>query len=177
MKRFSLNIFKDYDEELFKYGMMYAFLQTSRVIITYMCTAKMNPTTHSILQVLTKHLHVIPFAPLSPLHFNIGVQCITVITLFVYTAYYLDKPDSIINGIKKNFKVVLLLSGLSTTFFFLYLKAFGMVDNKDIVVGVHKLYVPFTIFIGYMMNNEKPSKQTIIGVCLIICGSMYTVLV
>jgi len=177
MKKFSFNIFKDYEPKLFKLGAAYAGLQTSRILITYLCTAKMNTTTQEILQTLTKHLHVIPFAPLTPLHFNVGVQSIIVISLFIYTAYYLDKPQSIINGIKNHFKVVLLLSFLFTAFGFLYLQVFGMIANKDIIVGTMRLYVPLTIALGYLLFQKKPSKQVIVGTLVIVCGSMYTMFV
>lgn len=177
MKRFSFNIFKDYDPKIFKLGLIYALLQTARVLITYICTAKMNIVTQDILHTLTRHLHVIPFATLTPLHFNIGVQCITVLALFTYTAYYLKKPESIINGITKHYKIVLLLSSLFTMFGFLYFTLFGMIENKDLIVGTIKLYVPFSIFLGYYFFQKKPSKQVIIGVAIIICGSLYTILV
>lgn len=177
MKQLSWNIFKDYNFKLLKFGFLYALLQSGRIVITYLCTAKMNATTHGILQTLTKHLHIIPFAPLTPLHFNIGVQCIIVIALFIYTAYYLDEPLSIINGLRKHYTAIFIIAGLFLIFGFSYYQVFGMIRNKDIIVGFHKLYVPLTAFLGYQIHKEAITKQTKIGIGVIVLGSMYTMFV
>ena len=177
LKKFSPNLFEDYDFELFKAGIIYALLQSSRAVITYLCTAKMNPTTHSILSTLTKHLHIIPFAPITPLHFNIGVQFLTIITLFVYITYRLEQPESIINGLKNTPGVLLSICTSFVAFGFFYYKAFGLVGNKELVVGMQKLSIPLTVLIAYFAYQTKPTKQAILGIIVILAGSAFTVLV
>ena len=175
LKKYSFNVFKDRDPQLFKLGSIYALLQAARIWIAYLCTAKMNPTTHGILQTLNKHLQIIPFAPMTPLHFNMAVQVIIVVSLFLYIRYYLREPESIMNGIKNHYKIIIILSILYTGFLFLYLKSFSMVQDKEIIIGINKIFVPITALLGYYFYQTQPSKQTILGISIIMLGSLYTI--
>jgi uncharacterized membrane protein len=177
LKKDSYNIFKDHDLELFKLGTFSALLQAARIWITYLCTAKMNPTTHGILHTLNQHLQIIPFAPMTPMHFNAGVQLITAVALFVYVKYWLKEPESIVSGIKNHYTIIVVLSALYTLFIFLYLTSFGMIPNKHSIIGLHKIYVPITAYLGYKLYGTEPSRQTTVGIFIIMLGSIYMIVV
>lgn len=171
-----LKSFKGYDKELLKFSLYKAILYSATLLITFLCTARYSDITKHILQTLTKHLHYIPFIAIAPIHFNVGVQFTNFVLMFLFITFVL-KEKALINSImKKQYPIILSLAAcyILNTYFYYY--AFDLIEDKNYITAISKLYLPLTLILCYWAYQEKPSKEQIVGMAIIILGSFITTL-
>lgn len=168
--------FKSYDKQLLKLSIIKAVLYSATLLITFLCIVKYNETTQYILHLLTKHLHLVPFMSIAPLHFNIGVQLSNFVLMWLFITYVLKEKKLIIQVMLSKYKIILTLTAFYILNAYFYYYGFDLIEDKNFITAISKLYLPLTLLLSYKLFNEKPSREQIIGMAIIILGSFITTL-
>ena len=168
-----LKSLKSYDHKLLKLSTIRAFFASTITIITFLCTARYNETTRHILHTLTKHMHI-PFVTIAPLHFNVGLQLANFTFMFLFITYALKEKNLIISTMKKQYDLILPLAGLYTLHAYYYYYAFDLIEDKNYITAISKMYLPITLMLAYWIFKEKPSNEQVVGMTIIVIGSFIT---
>ncbi len=169
-----LKSFESYDKKLLYLSIIKALLYTATLLITYLCTAKYSDVTKHILHLLTKHLHFIPFVAIAPIHFNIGVQFANFVLMFLFITYILKEKNLIFKTMVKEYPLILQLSALYILNAYYYYKAFDLIEDKNYITAISKIYLPLTLILSCWVYHQKPSKEQVVGMAIIIVGSFIT---
>lgn len=161
---------------LLKGAFLNAFFAFLSSMITFICTAKFNPITKDILQELTKHLHVIPFHTLNPIHFNISTQFAVTILLYCFIRFYRHHTGYVLQFLIDNPRDVAITALCFILSSFSYYYAFGVIIDKTLMSSLYKMYIPLTILLSFLILHKKPNSGQIVGATLIITGAFFAAL-
>lgn len=170
-----LQCLKAFDQRLLTWSIIKALLYSATILITYICIANYNETTKLILHVLTKHLRFIPCLIIAPIHFNIGIQFTTLIGLLLYIHYYLKSSKTILPTFVNNYQLICSLSVLYVLQAYFYYESYNYIENKNLITAITELYLPLLFLSNVYLFNLKSSKEEMIGMIIIVLGSIITV--
>lgn len=167
--------FEKYDITLLKLSFIKSVLYAATMLITYICTSHYSTITKHILHVLTKHMHFIPFTAIAPIHFNIGVQFANFILMFLFITYHLKERRKIWIVMQENYSLIFQLSVLHILYAYFYYESFALIENKNLITALSKLYLPMTLLFCHWAYKQKVSKEQIVGMSIITLGSIVSI--
>lgn len=104
---------------------------------------------------------------------NLGTAIRTVVVLIMaWLIVFLQGKQYEIKKINKRSWVFIGLSGLATGLSWLCFYRALQVGPASVVVPIDKLSIMVTVAFGYFILNEKPNKKPLIGLVLIVIGTL-----
>lgn len=111
------------------------------------------------------------------LDYRIGLTPFMIFGFLIYMGiFYRVSPPKLWSYFTSHTLLVCIGTLSYFSFLYLYVTAFGMVENKTLMIALNKFQIPFTLIGAAMFLKEKISIPNIVGACLIIGGGILSIL-
>ena len=174
------NIFKPFTElplELYILGFINIFISGFRNVIMFLVTQKTTETEfiHRYID-KTSLIEHFPLAFYSALDYKVGVTFSTAITftLYVMMAHKVS-CKKIYVYMKKEYKLILLATGIHFIYIALYSHVYQTIENKTVLIALSKFSIPLTLLFAFLYLEEEISMPQKVGVSMIVFGGLLAI--
>ncbi|MFT6765447.1 MAG: drug/metabolite transporter (DMT)-like permease [Alteromonas naphthalenivorans] len=167
---------KKISQKLLASGVLQAFLESSVMLITFLCTHRTTVTEGIIawLDSVFKNVYDVPFSFHHPFYYTVGVRFFITIIFLLYLLIYQKHRLEILTHPFYNAREIITISAVFLIAIVSYQTAYQNIADKNILIALRKLTIPTILFISYYTLGEKITHPKIIGCSIIVCGGMLT---
>ena len=160
-------------------GIIQSLLESSAMLVTFLCTNNTNITKNilSWLYDTFHHIYNVPFSFYHPFYYNVGVRFFISFIFILYLLIFRKHRWDIVTELTENTRTVLSISFLFFVGIMSYHMAYHNMPDKNVLSALRKLTIPTILFISYFQLEEKITQPKVIGCTIIVIGGMMSLLV